>query len=50
LGDLTFKAISQRDYAVILAITMITGATVMVVNIITDFVYVLVDPRVSISG
>ena len=50
LGDLTFKAIGQRDYPVILGVTMLAGATVMVVNIITDFIYVLVDPRVSLTG
>jgi len=50
LGDLTFKAINQRDYPVILGVTMLAGATVMVVNIITDFIYVLVDPRVSLTG
>ena len=48
LGDLTYKAIGQRDYPVILAITLITGLTVMVVNLLTDLVYVLVDPRVSL--
>ncbi len=49
LGDLTYKAIGQRDYPVILAITLITGITVMVVNLLTDLVYVLVDPRVSLT-
>lgn len=49
LGDLAWKAIGQRDYPVILAITMLAGAFVMVVNIITDFIYVLVDPRVSLT-
>jgi peptide/nickel transport system permease protein len=50
LGDLAWKAIGQRDYPVILGITIVAGAVVMVVNIITDFVYVLVDPRVSLTG
>jgi len=49
LGDLTYKAIGQRDYPVILAITLITGIAVMVVNLLTDLVYVLVDPRVSLT-
>ncbi len=49
LGDLAWKAIGQRDYPVILAITMLAGAAVMVVNIVTDFIYVLVDPRVSLT-
>lgn len=50
LGDLAFKAIGQRDYPVILAITLLSGAAVMVVNIISDFIYILVDPRVSLTG
>jgi peptide/nickel transport system permease protein len=49
LGDLAFKAIGQRDYPVILAITLLAGAAVMVVNLLTDLVYVLVDPRVSLT-
>jgi len=49
LGDLAFKAIGQRDYPVILAITLLSGVFVMVVNIVTDFIYVLVDPRLSLT-
>jgi peptide/nickel transport system permease protein len=49
IGDLVWKAITQRDYPVILGVTMIIGVAVMVVNIITDFIYVLVDPRVSLT-
>ena len=50
LGLLAFDAIGRRDYPVILALTMLTGAAVMIVNVLVDFVYVLVDPRVSIAG
>jgi peptide/nickel transport system permease protein len=50
LGDLAFQAIGHRDYPVILGITIITGAVVMIVNILTDFIYVLVDPRVSLMS
>ena len=50
LGDLAYKAIGQRDYPVILAITMISGAAVMFVNLLTDVIYVLVDPRVSLTA
>ena len=50
IGALTFDAITRRDYPVILGVTMITGLAVMVVNLITDFVYALVDPRVSVGG
>ena len=49
LGLLAWDAIGKRDYPVILGITMLTGAAVMVVNVLVDFVYALVDPRVSVS-
>lgn len=49
LGLLAFDAIGRRDYPVILALTMLTGAAVMVVNVLVDFIYALVDPRVSVT-
>jgi peptide/nickel transport system permease protein len=50
LGDLAYKAIGQRDYPVILAVTLLAGAGVMVINLITDVVYVMIDPRVKLTG
>lgn len=49
LGLLAFDAIGRRDYPVVLALTMLTGAAVMIVNVLTDVVYALVDPRVSVA-
>jgi peptide/nickel transport system permease protein len=49
LGDLAVKAISQRDYPVILAITLLSGACVMIVNLLVDIFYAIADPRVSLS-
>ncbi len=50
LGALAYDAITRRDYPVILGVTMLTGAAVMVVNILVDVLYALVDPRVSVAG
>ncbi len=50
LGLLAYDAIGRRDYPVILALTMLTGAAVMVVNVLVDVVYAIVDPRVSVAG
>ncbi len=50
LGDLAFQAIGRRDYPVILAVTLFAGAAVMVVSVLVDFIYVLVDPRVKLTG
>ncbi len=50
IGSLTYEAIGRRDYPVILGITVLVGAFVMIVNVLVDFAYVLVDPRVSLTG
>jgi peptide/nickel transport system permease protein len=50
LGLLAWDAIAKRDYPVILGITMMTGAAIMVVSVVVDVVYVLLDPRVSLTG
>jgi peptide/nickel transport system permease protein len=49
IGLLAWDAIGRRDYPVILGVTMLIGAAIMVVNVLVDVVYALVDPRVSIS-
>lgn len=49
LGDLAVKAISQRDYPVILAITLLSGVVVMIVNLLVDVFYAIADPRVALS-
>jgi len=50
VGLLAFDAISKRDYPVILGVTMVVGAGIMVVSVLVDIVYVLLDPRVSVAG
>ena len=49
IGLLAWDAIGRRDYPVILGVTMLIGAAIMVVNVLVDVVYALVDPRVSIT-
>ncbi len=50
LGDLAYQAIGRRDYPVILGVTLFAGAAVMIVSVLVDFVYVLIDPRVKLTG
>ena len=50
LGLLAYEAIGRRDYPVILAVTMLAGAAVMIINVFVDVAYALVDPRVSLAG
>lgn len=45
IGRLAFEAVFQRDYNLLLGIFLVTSAAVVVINLITDLLYVIVDPR-----
>jgi peptide/nickel transport system permease protein len=47
IGRLTYNAISQRDYALIQGVTLFIAMNFVVINLIVDFVYTLLDPRIS---
>jgi peptide/nickel transport system permease protein len=48
LGFLMVSSIQARDYPVIQAVTLVLALLVILVNVFTDFVYTILDPRVSI--
>jgi microcin C transport system permease protein len=45
LGLLSFESIINRDYPVVFATLFIFSLVGLVVNLVSDFVYTLVDPR-----
>ncbi|RUW32391.1 ABC transporter permease, partial [Mesorhizobium sp. M1E.F.Ca.ET.041.01.1.1] len=45
LGRLVFQAITQRDLIVVESVVMLLVAAVIVVNLLVDFSYAVVDPR-----
>lgn len=45
LGRLVFQAITQRDLIVVESVVMLLVATVIAVNLLVDFSYAVVDPR-----
>ena len=45
IGRLTLSAISNRDYALVQGCLLAVGLTYVGVNLLTDVVYTLVDPR-----
>lgn len=47
LGSLAYESILRRDYPVIMALTLLTGAAVLVVNLLVDVMYVFLDPRIA---
>jgi peptide/nickel transport system permease protein len=50
VGRLALEAVSQRDIPLLLGIMLISAAVVIAVNLLTDIVYALLDPRVGSSG
>ncbi len=49
LGRYFVTAISDRDYSVTLGLTLFVGGLMIIVNIIVDIMYALIDPRVKID-
>ncbi len=47
LGLLSFESIEKRDYPVVFASLYIFSLVGLVVGILTDFIYTLVDPRID---
>jgi peptide/nickel transport system permease protein len=49
IGRLAFDALMQRDYAVLLGVFFVASVIVVVINVLTDIVYSLVDPRIELK-
>jgi microcin C transport system permease protein len=50
LGLLSFESIINRDYPVVFATLYIFALLGLVVNLVSDFVYTLVDPRIDFES
>ena len=49
LGSLTVEAISQRDYPVIQATVLLSGAIYLGANLLVDMLYGVLDPRIRLD-
>jgi peptide/nickel transport system permease protein len=49
LGSLTVEAISQRDYPVIQATVLLSGAIYLGANLLVDLLYGVLDPRIRLE-
>ena len=50
IGRLMFEAIAQRDYNIILSVFFVSAALVLLFNLITDLLYMVVDPRIRLQS
>ena len=49
IGRLAFDALVQRDYSVLLGVFFMASVIVVVVNLITDILYTVADPRIELK-
>ena len=47
IGSLMVTAINNRDYPVIMGVTVLISGGVLVANLILDLIYAKLDPRIS---
>jgi peptide/nickel transport system permease protein len=50
LGRLAFDAVLNRDYPLMLGILLISAILVVVVNILVDWLYSVLDPRIKLEA
>ena len=49
MGNLFLEAITQRDYPVIMGLTLTFSTLVLIGNLLSDILYAVVDPRITYS-
>jgi peptide/nickel transport system permease protein len=50
VGRLAFEALLARDYNLLLGVFIVTSAMAVIINLITDIVIALIDPRIEVEG
>jgi peptide/nickel transport system permease protein len=48
IGRLAFDAVAQRDFNLLLSTLLLSSILVISINLLIDFIYVLVDPRIEL--
>lgn len=50
IGKLTLDSVYQRDYPTLQGVVLLTAAAYIVVNLLTDISYTLINPRIRVAG
>jgi len=50
MGQLSWGALNSRDYAVFMAVLALTSVLQLLGNLVSDFCYMLIDPRIHFGG
>jgi peptide/nickel transport system permease protein len=49
MGRLLLDAVQRRDYPLVQGIVLFTGVVIILVNLVVDLLYAVVDPRVQLT-
>jgi peptide/nickel transport system permease protein len=49
IGELAVQAFAKRDFPMIQGITLVVATTYVLVNLVVDLIYAMLDPRISYS-
>jgi len=49
-GRLTLEAINQRDYTLLQGVVLVAATGYVVVNLLVDVIYSLLNPRIRVTG
>jgi peptide/nickel transport system permease protein len=50
VGQLTLDSVYQRDYPTLQGVILLTATAYIVVNLLTDILYTLLNPRIRVTG
>ncbi|HEY4200831.1 MAG TPA: ABC transporter permease [Devosiaceae bacterium] len=50
IGSLLVESVSARDYNVVQAVAVLVALMVVVINVLTDLLYLRLDPRIRLGG
>ena len=50
LGSLLVEAILKNDFAIVQGVVLILVTVFMVINLVTDILYTLIDPRLELGA
>ena len=49
IGDLVVSAIGNRDYPVIQGVVLVVAAGIVLINMVVDILYAILEPRIRIG-
>jgi peptide/nickel transport system permease protein len=50
IGQLTLDSVDQRDYPTLQGVILLTATAYIVINLLTDISYTLINPRIRVTG